>query len=471
MGFSKLKSTPPKQDNDPSFREAIQLRHAIFDGAKDIHRDSTGCFTGQTLVLCPPLPLDNCPCGYTGYYSEMFPEGKLSEVRYRPTVYLTNGPARYVVRDRECLAGCPGCLVKYSGDINSLHFLSKETAAGDEIGWDFIDHALNTHQCYICKSNPKFLACDGTKIGISFRQSNVKPIETPEPTAELIDPCHRRNDRAFLRFRADLPNENDNIRNCRDHLGYLARKRLGLTGANDILSFQTETDRTENLINTVDEKCKDIIRRFYCNEYPDVLMKKLSIIFKGLSSNHSLSAFIPFRYTELFMSILNEIKNGDCSRLNLVSEFSPEIRDVLNAAQSNRNNLTDVISFFQYLTSRVDEIKQLNKPAAPANPQHGSYNPTKNGVAYYFTPSGEKQRDLPKYTMNDKAHSKNYDSYFANKSKRLLQLQCNGAVQVWTSNMKRKVTTVPSVFKKSTDQKKKVKDSGVKLDGIHLQFL
>ena len=27
----------------------------------------------------------------------MFPEGKLSEVRYRPTVYLTNGPARYVV--------------------------------------------------------------------------------------------------------------------------------------------------------------------------------------------------------------------------------------------------------------------------------------------------------------------------------------------------------------------------------------
>ncbi|CAC5406280.1 unnamed protein product [Mytilus coruscus] len=463
--FPSLSQHPPKQDNDPSFREAIQLRHAIFDGAKDIHRDSTGCLTGQTLVLCPPLPLDNCPCG-TGYYSEMFPEGKLSEVRYRPTVYLTNGPARYVVRDRECLAGCPGCLVKYSGDINSLHFLSKETAAGDEIGWDFIDHALNTHvtfsafckimsnkysriyssakfmsvqtfiswwfswsskfkidfrkQCYICKSNPKFLACDGTKIGISFRQSNVKPIETPEPTAELIDPCHRRNDRAFLRFRADLPNENDNIRNCRDHLAYLARKQLGLTGANDILSFQTETDRTENLINTVDEKCKDIIRRFYCNEYPDVLMKKLSIIFKGLSSNHSLSAFIPFKYTELFMSILNEIENGDCIRLNLVSEFSPEIRDVLNAAQSNRNNLTDVISFFQYLTSRVDEIKQLNKPAAPANPQHGSYNPTKNGVAYYFTPSGEKQRDLSKYTMNDKAHSKNYDDLPARANE-----QCN----------------------------------------------
>ncbi|CAC5369100.1 unnamed protein product [Mytilus coruscus] len=125
MGFSSLSQHPPKQDNDPSFREAIQLRHAIFDGAKDIHRDSTGCFTGQTLVLCPPLPLDNCPCG-TGYYSEMFPEGQLSEVRYRPTVYLTNGPARYVVRDRECLAGCPGCLVKYSGDINSLHFCQKK---------------------------------------------------------------------------------------------------------------------------------------------------------------------------------------------------------------------------------------------------------------------------------------------------------------------------------------------------------
>ncbi|XP_076089236.1 uncharacterized protein LOC143059604 isoform X1 [Mytilus galloprovincialis] len=388
--FPSLSQHPPKQDNDPSFRETIQLRHAIFDGAKDFHRDITGCFAGQILVLCPPFPIGNCPCG-TGYYSEMFPEGKLSEVRYRPKVYLTNGPARYVVRDRECLAGCPGCLVKYSGAINSLPFLSKETAAGDEIGWDFIDHALNTHvtfsafckimsnkysriyssakfmsvqtfiswwfswsskfkidfrkQCYICKSNPIFLDCDGTKIGISFRQSNVKPIETPEPTAELIDPCHRRNDRAFLRFRADLPNENENIRKCRDHLAYLARKQLGLTGANDILNFQTDTDRTEILINTVDEKCKDIIRRFYCNEYPDVLMKKLSIIFKGLSSNDSLSAFIPFRYTELFMSILNEIKNGDCSRLNLVSEFSPEIRDVLNAAQSNRNHLTLLVFF------------------------------------------------------------------------------------------------------------------------------
>ena len=86
------------------------------------------------------------------------------------------------------------------------------------------------------------------------------------------------------------------------------------------------------------------------------LKKRLSITIEGLSSNHFLFAFITFRYTELFMSILNEIKNGDCSRLNLVSEFSPEIRDVLNAAQSNRNNLTDAISFFQYLTTRVEEI-------------------------------------------------------------------------------------------------------------------
>ena len=43
------------------------------------------------------------------------------------------------------------------------------------------------------------LAADGTKIGINVSHSTVVPTETPTVQTP-IDPCHRRNERAFISY-------------------------------------------------------------------------------------------------------------------------------------------------------------------------------------------------------------------------------------------------------------------------------
>ena len=53
--------------------------------------------------------------------------------------------------------------------------------------------------CKLCKFKPKLLAADGTKIGINVSLPNILPIETPTDQT-VIDPCHRRNERALISY-------------------------------------------------------------------------------------------------------------------------------------------------------------------------------------------------------------------------------------------------------------------------------
>lgn len=56
--------------------------------------------------------------------------------------------------------------------------------------------------CFWCKGAPKIIACDGTKIGIGFknpRVSIVAPIENAEKRAPANALSPRRLDRCFLR--------------------------------------------------------------------------------------------------------------------------------------------------------------------------------------------------------------------------------------------------------------------------------
>ena len=51
--------------------------------------------------------------------------------------------------------------------------------------------------CSWCGHSPKVLACDATKIGIGFKNTFVKPIETPELT-DVIPTPNKRHDRCFI---------------------------------------------------------------------------------------------------------------------------------------------------------------------------------------------------------------------------------------------------------------------------------
>ena len=95
--------------------------------------------------------------------------------------------------------------------------------------------------CIICKDKPKMLAADGTKIGINVNHSTVVPIEKPT-TETSIDPCHRRNERAFIRY--SLKDRDSKCKaKSRDHLLYVAKKALGQLEIKDGLSVEEEITR------------------------------------------------------------------------------------------------------------------------------------------------------------------------------------------------------------------------------------
>lgn len=350
--FKSLSMHKPKADGDPDLQAAIQKRQKIFDGANNVVRNACGYLTSQDLCrLYPILDVEHCQCG-SGYYSVEFPEGCLSEVKSSPCIYTANGPVIYTVQDRMCLRRSPDCTKEYfSFSTECIHFLSKETGAGDELGYEFIDHALNSHisfsafctmknlqykrvycesanfmsvqtflswwfswsskmridfrqPCYICKNDPRFLACDGTKLGITFKHAQITPIEKAD-SDEIVDPCHRRNQRSFLHFNFGTNGQND-IK-CRKHLHYLANKFLGLLKNNEVLPYNLEHEGNMLLLEIVDAECRDILRRFICNEYPHVIQKQFAFLFKSLSTSNSLSGIVPFRYVNLLQNVINRL--------------------------------------------------------------------------------------------------------------------------------------------------------------------
>ena len=57
-------------------------------------------------------------------------------------MYTLQGCINCDVFFRKCLNS--QCLLEYSGDQDSVFFLSNNTCAGDEIGWDFISMVKNS---------------------------------------------------------------------------------------------------------------------------------------------------------------------------------------------------------------------------------------------------------------------------------------------------------------------------------------
>ena len=300
---------------------------------------------------------------------------------------------------RQCQAKTKQCNIG-PGVNEHIHFFTKETGAGDEIGYDFIDHVLNCEisfsaycklmnckyqridsksasfmsnntfiawwfswiskfnidfriPCRLCKFNPKMLAADGTKIGINVSHSTVVPVETS--TVEIpIDPCHRRNERAFISYSQGHQDAKDKARS-RDHLLYYCKRALYTLRTSDELPLEDEMDRNVKLLDHVDEEFRPLLRLFIYHQYGPRFGKKLAKLFKIFSSNHSLSSVLPHRYLEDFRLTLTAFRlNRDLGayEINKAAAFSPEIRDVLMFVRGTPA-VSDTIDFFEHLIRKV----------------------------------------------------------------------------------------------------------------------
>ena len=347
------------------------------------------------------------------------------------------------VYDRDCLSRQSGCRILYCGRQDSLHIQTTVTAIGDEIGYDFISHislsqisltsfcSLVEHKynspskfmsrqtftecifawlsnfkyefrqaCELCGPNPKILACDGTKLGIFFKNSSVVSIES-STSDRVVDTVHTRTERQFFNYRLkDNGSIKKEQRLAMVDLEYFIARRLQNPPAED---GRSESSKMEHLFSHTPQDCRPLFKGFVEAAYPQEFAEALCPVLKVFCTSSPLTSLINPRFIDHLRQII--FNNANIMETNLAAEL-PEISKIIHLGQ--KFQLTNSVKLFiSYLIYRIDEIHQSDSIPEESSPLE-IYNPETTGRAYYFTDHGGRVRDLPKYNggIDDPSASK-----------------------------------------------------------------
>lgn len=156
------------------------------------------------------------------------------------TLYSRLGPISFTIYQIKCTNNECDLLPLKEAEKKGIFFLSTVTACGDEIAWDFTNAVLHSRISFTafcnemtrkyktnnqtsghfmspntfiawyfawvsalkidfrkgvdpwCKYQPKVLACDGTHIGVSVRNQDLKNPVTAPDEKRLVAPKHKR---------------------------------------------------------------------------------------------------------------------------------------------------------------------------------------------------------------------------------------------------------------------------------------
>ena len=355
----------------------------------------------------------------------------------------------FQILQRDCLHSRKDCSIHYTGSEDGLHLLSKVTAAGDEIGWEFINTVMKSQfsisafcdmkdslyygkarfmsrqtftdwiftwlvnfnvdfrqVCSVCGENPPVLAADGTKLGIYFRNISVAPIETPEVTAAKKTPLHRRNDRQFFSYSiSDSKEKKKNLTEARHCLGYFVAKNSGgsvefkKSSNFKVISGLSDEEMKAKVISCLSSELCDIVSDYIGNEFDQSLTHVLNPIFRLCATEYPLTSLINYRLVEKLSEITDDPQNH--SFFSIHDEL-PEIFLMYKVAKSlGESSLGSVNTLVKYLVKSVRTVHrndgEVHGVDSPVNP----YNPPKQGRAYYFTKEGSQLRPMPSYTLTD----------------------------------------------------------------------
>ncbi|WAR15086.1 hypothetical protein MAR_005191 [Mya arenaria] len=370
----------------------------------------------------------NCDCG-AGWLDENN-QGKTLKERPVPlTVYTGTAPVK--------------CMVY-------------KTAAGDEIGWEYVSMVMSNtgctfsgfcqvkdaiyefrhpnakfmdasvfirwwfswasnmkidfrQPCEVCGFEPKRLCCDGTRVGVGFRHATFEEISIPDSSIPVQRTLHRRMDRCFLQNVRDI-NKADLI-SIRTNLDYLSRKQLG-----EIIGNDDDSEKVAAVLLVLPDAVKPSFERFNSN-MSDLEKTAYAFVLKMLATTASVTSLLPARYCQDFDQVINDCNYSE-SALNIrfnsgmteMRKYSPELHDLIGESMLSNGNLIpdDIKLFLQYLSNRSVDVSCND--SEEAIPQPGTYNPEKYGRAYYFNQSGLKVRDIRKFTIDEEnVNKKNAD--------------------------------------------------------------
>nr|XP_047124683.1 uncharacterized protein LOC124807139 isoform X2 [Hydra vulgaris] len=406
----------------------------------------------------PSIDLDICDCG-AGWVSESVLSG-YTEFYHKINMYTDWEVIECDIFLRKCLSNT--CTSYWDGCEDSVFCLSKSTCAGYELGWEFVDFVLSKgtfsgfvslysnkykrrstsllpfmstqtfidwffawashmhidfrEKCHMCPENQQIpvLACDATKIGISFKNSFVKPIESPELN-EIIPTPLRRLDRSFIFNSIKL--DSKQFSDARVYLRKVCIFILSVDNS-DFINFDADTLKLNSiLVDYIPPECVPSFQLMVSESpVPNLLRLSYAKVFKILAADSSLDSLIPLRFTDEIVCICEQFlsNQGDCELVvkfcYLLRCFSPELARLVEIS-SNFNNTPsgDILVLIQYCCNFVKKIHFSDVQPNNAEVIEGTYNPPRYGRAYYFEKHGCQIRKMRLFSADKNSNSNLFD--------------------------------------------------------------
>ena len=244
--------------------------------------------------------------------------------------------------------------------------------------------------CFWWKGSARILACDGTKIGIGFRNTFVAPIEYAEKIAPPNSSHLRRLDCCFLN-----PHNNISSEECKVY-----------ANASKVLGNITDAVITEKLPEILPVTVRDL-KSFLpeecvnaCEKMTDLgntnkrEIKVYASVFYLLSYDASVDAIIPLCIRDDTLSFLETCATVQCTSTVLtdfaekLNCFSSEFSRLLLCTANDYSPSNAVLKLLRYCVKFVIKCHKSDILPEKPSPIQGTYNPPKLGRAYYFSDHG-----------------------------------------------------------------------------------
>ena len=230
--------------------------------------------------------------------------------------------------------------------------------------------------CEVCGDSPKVLACDGTKIGIGFKHSFIRPIE--ESDSEIQTQQSRRLDRYFL-FN---PNQNPTV--FRQYAA--ARKYL------KVICRHIISNAEHQFLNEDTSQVSDVLPSESLESFNKMvegasfeLRVSYAMFFLLLSYNSSLDAVIPLDFVNNVLQFA-ELGIHQLLTHENVAAFSfkfklicPELSDLICVSSQQNDGLpaSDIFNLLRYCAHFASSIHENDVDADIPLSIDDSYNPPK----------------------------------------------------------------------------------------------
>ena len=253
-----------------------------------------------------------------------------------------------------------------------------------------------------CGHKPDTLACDGTHIGVSLRQMNLRnPVTSLDPTLPVLDACHQRYNRVLI---TDTQ--------MRKHLSYLSRKCLRKLKPEERIDPNIEEERTREFQQNLGAHCDQPVNNFIL-----ALVQKsedheiLYYIARMLSGDAAIDTVVPFVCHKLLNSCISDVHRNT---VNVQSMEKLKIDGGIDIVKSlylsiKHGCIPLVTKFWEYVQKKVEKLhKDKNRPSPPVARIPNTYDPS-SGSAYYFTEHGDQIHKMPECRVSGRITTANYD--------------------------------------------------------------